>query len=128
MLRHKASSLTTNIEYYRRSIPLSQIATPLNALLPTANQTPHPKTKETSNINTRNPQSIVPNVPSVAIPFRGLDFPLSSVVGLRCLKVKPTNKLLFMGSSLSAMFSSAVCLSWTSLYLAISASFVKSSK
>jgi hypothetical protein len=35
---------------------------------------------------------------------------------------------LLMGSSLSAIFSSAVCFSWTSLYFAISASLLKSSK
>ncbi len=72
--------------------------------------------------------SIVPKVPSVAIAFLGLDLPPSSVVGLRCLNVNPTNKLLLMGSSLSAIFSSAVCFSWTSLYFAISASLLKSSK
>ena len=43
-------------------------------------------------------------------------------------KVKPTNKPLPICSSRSAMFSNAVCLSCTSLYLAISASLLKSSK
>lgn len=44
------------------------------------------------------------------------------------LKVKPTNNPLPIFSSRSAMFSNAVCLSCTSLYLAISASLLKSSK
>ena len=44
------------------------------------------------------------------------------------LKVKPTNKPLPIFSSRSAIFSNAVCLSCTSLYLAISASLLKSSK
>jgi len=56
-------------------------------------------------------QNIVPNVLSVAMAFLGLDFPPSSVVGLRCLNVKPTNRLLLIGSSRSAMLSSAACLS-----------------
>ena len=44
------------------------------------------------------------------------------------LKVKPTNKPLPIFSSRSAIFSNAFCLSCTSLYLAISASLLKSSK
>ena len=44
------------------------------------------------------------------------------------LNVNPTNSPFPIFSSLSAMFSKAVCLSCTSLYLAISASLLKSSK
>lgn len=52
---------------------------------------------------------------------------LQNIVGTH-LKVKPTNNPLPIFSSRSAMFSNAVCLSCTSLYLAISASLLKSSK
>ena len=57
----------------------------------------------------------------------GILLGLQIVVGTD-LKVKPTNKPLPIFSSRSAIFSSAFCLSCTSLYLAISASLLKSSK
>lgn len=68
-------------------------------------QDPAPRKKQMTD------QNMVPKVPSVAIAFRGLDFPPSSAAGFRCLNVNPTNRLLLIGSSLSAMFSSAACLS-----------------
>lgn len=110
---------------------------------------PVPKNRKSSGVHAQD-QKIVPKSSFTALSgFLGLaGRPFgSSVVGLRCLNwnhvsgcqlnvrpcfthlnVKPTNKDRPIFSSLSAMRSSASCLSSTSLYLAMSFSEPKSSK